>query len=190
MASSKSAKSTGGYFKPELFKFLRELKENNRKDWFDENKSRFEADVKGPMLRFITDFGPRLHSLSEEFEADPRPSGGSMFRIYRDTRFAKDKSPYKTNVGAHFPHSSADKSPHVPGFYLHLEAGSVFGGGGIWQPDAPTLKLVRDRIVEKPKEWKEILGAGVEISGEALKRPPAGYDAEHAYIEDLKRKGY
>ncbi len=112
------------YFRPELFQFLRELKANNEKEWFQANKHRYESEVKEPMLRFISDFAPYLRQISRHVVADPRPVGGSMFRIYRDTRFFKDKSPYKTTAAAHFPHRDGGKDVHAPGFYLHIEPGN------------------------------------------------------------------
>jgi uncharacterized protein (TIGR02453 family) len=177
------------HFDPELFRFFKELKANNRRDWFEQHKPRYESAVKQPLLRFIADFGSRLRTLSKQFAADPKPSGGSMFRIHRDTRFAKDKSPYKVHAAAHFPHRSATEM-HTPGFYLHLEPGNSMGGGGMWHPDAPVLKQVRDRIVERPRDWKEVVSEDIEILGETLKRPPAGYDAEHPFVADLKRKDF
>lgn len=178
------------YFRSELFGFLRELKSNNNKIWFQENKARYEHEVKGPVLRFIADFGGRLFTISKHFTADPRPAGGSMFRIYRDTRFSHDKSPYKTAAAAHFPHNNRGKDVHAPGFYLHLEPGECLGGGGLWHPDGPSLKMVRDSIVSHSKEWKKVLGSGIEIEGDALRRPPHGYNPEHPFISDIKRKDF
>ncbi len=178
------------YFSPNMFQFLKELEANNNRIWFEKNKHRYEADVKEPMLRFITDFGPRLRRISPHFSADPRPVGGSMFRIYRDIRFSRDKSPYKTNVGAHFPHLRAGRDAHAPGFYLHLEPGHSMGGGGLWHPDAASLKKVRDRIVQRPKEWKVIRTGGIDLEGDVLKRVPAGYDPAHPFAEDLKLRDY
>jgi len=177
------------YFTPDLFKFLKDLKAHNNRTWFESNKARYEEDVKEPMLRFITDLGPRLKKISPQLRADPRPAGGSMFRIYRDVRFSRDKSPYKTNVGAHFSHVRGTDA-HAPGLYLHLAPGQSFGGGGLWHPDADALKAVRDRIVARPAEWKGIKKPGAEIEGDALKRVPAGYDPEHVFAEDLKHKDF
>ena len=106
-------------FQPDLFRFLDALRGNNNREWFQANKERYESDVKGPMLRFIGDFAPRLRQISPRFVADPRPNCGSLFRIYRDVRFSKDKTPYKTNAGAQFRHQ-AGKDAHAPGFYLHV----------------------------------------------------------------------
>src|SRR5688572_18527629 len=135
------------YFTQRLFQFLTELKANNTRSWFESNRERYERDVKDPMLRFIADFGPRLKTVSPHFRADPRPAGGSMFRIHRDIRFSKDKSPYKTNVGAHFPHPKGGRDARAPGFYLHLDPGKSFGGGGLWHPEPEGLSMVRHRIV-------------------------------------------
>lgn len=110
------------YFGPGLFRFLTELKAHNQKAWFENHRERYERDVKGPMLRFIDDFATPLRSISRNFRADSRPVRGSMFRIHRDVRFSKDKSPYKTNVGAHFPHLKGGRDAHAPGFYLHRPA--------------------------------------------------------------------
>jgi uncharacterized protein (TIGR02453 family) len=182
------------YFNPELFRFLRRLKRNNNREWFLANKSSYENDVRDPLLRFITDFGPKLNRLSTHFIADPRPVGGSLFRIHRDVRFSKDKSPYKTAAAAQFRHEEA-KDVHAPGFYLHLEPSNVFFGAGLWHPDGKTLAKIRDAIVEDPARWKRILSsktfeANFTRSGESLKKPPRGYDPEHPFIEDLKRKDH
>jgi uncharacterized protein (TIGR02453 family) len=176
------------YFTPRFFKFLRDLKTHNARPWFESNRARYEADVKEPMLRFINDLGPGLRRISPHLVADPRPVGGSMFRIHRDIRFSRDKSPYKTGVGAHFQHAAA-KHVHAPGFYLHIEPGRSSGGGGLWRPDAKPLKAVRDRIATRPGEWKSAR-ARLDIEGETLKRVPAGYDAAHPFAEDLKLKDF
>lgn len=178
------------HFSPDLFGFLRDLKSNNNRAWFEANKGRYESSVRQPMLRLIADLGGRLRTISPYFLADPRPAGGSMFRIHRDIRFSRDKSPYKTNVGAHFPHRTAGKDAHAPGFYLHLQPGNSFGGGGLWHPDAAALQKVRDRIVGRSKEWKAVRAGGIAIEGDSLKRVPAGYDANHPFAGDLKLKDF
>jgi len=179
-----------GYFNPELFEFLRELRNNNNKSWFTANKRRYEETVKEPFLSFISDFWPHLNTISQNFEANSGPVGGSMFRIYRDTRFSKDKSPYKTNVAAHFYHQSSGSDVHGIGFYLHLEPENSMGGGGLWHPAASVLANVRDRIVSHAKEWKLIREKGIVVEGDTLKRPPQGYDGAHPFIEDIKHKDF
>jgi uncharacterized protein (TIGR02453 family) len=178
------------YFSPALFAFLRELAAHNDRNWFQAHQPRFDADVKAPLLRFIGDFGAGLKKISPHFLADPRPLGGSMFRIYRDTRFSKDKTPYKTHVSAHYRHREGSRDVHAPGFYMHLEPGRSMGGGGLWHPDAVALKRVRDRIVGRSREWRAVLDKRLTIEGESLKRPPAGYDAAHPFVDDLRRKDF
>ena len=182
------------HFSPELFDFLVDLRANNDREWFQANKGRYEQRVKEPLLRFIEDFEPYLHSISEHFVADARANGGSMFRIYRDVRFSKDKTPYKTQAAVHFRHE-AGKSAHAPGFYLHLAPDEVFAGVGLWRPDSAALGRIRDRIVADPAGWENAAGAPefvdeFDLAGDSLKRPPKGFDPEHPLIEDLKRKDH
>src|SRR5579859_2760501 len=119
------------YFTPDLFRFLDELEKHNRREWFEANKQRYEQSVKEPFLRLVTDLGPRLKKVSVHLVADPKPVGGSMMRIHRDIRFAKDKSPYKTAVMAHFWHDKG-KDGATPAFYLRLKPRQSAAGGGIW----------------------------------------------------------
>jgi len=183
----------GSPFMPELFSFLEELKENNNKIWFEANRFRYTRFVKEPMLQFIHAMGERLARISPSFVADPRTNGGSMFRIYRDVRFSKNKAPYKENAGCQFRHS-VGKGAHAPGFYLHLQPGNSFAGGGIWQPPTPDINKIRDAIVAAPEEWsrvKEFIHESDSISmmeADSLKRPPRGYAANLAHMVDLKRK--
>jgi uncharacterized protein (TIGR02453 family) len=182
------------HFEPALFKYLSALKRNNNRDWFKTNKSRYEDVLKDPALAFISDFGPHLLKISKHFVADPRPVGGSLFRIYRDTRFAKDKTPYKTAVGIHFRHEAA-KDAHAPGFYLHIAKGDCFVGMGLWTPETAVAHQIRDAIAEDPKRWKRAVNgkkfkATYTLGGESLKRPPRGFDKDHPLIEDLKRKSF
>ena len=141
------------HFGHELFEFLLELRANNNREWFGANKGRYEQHLKEPLLAFIEDFEPYLHSISEHFVADTRANGGSMFRIYRDVRFSKDKTPYKTQAAVQFRHE-AGKSVHAPGFYLHLAPGEVFAGVGLWRPDAAALGRIRERIVADQAGWE------------------------------------
>lgn len=180
-------------FTPDLFDFLRELREHNDRDWFAAHKARFEAVVREPALQFISDFGPELERISPHFRADPRPVGGSLYRIHRDIRFSRDKSPYKTSVGIHFRHERG-KDAHVPGYYLHLEPGRTFVGAGIWRPDRETLVRLREAMAADPDVWREATGGPFadrfQLRGDSLKRPPAGYPPDHPLIEDLKRKDF
>ncbi|MBI4866933.1 MAG: DUF2461 domain-containing protein [Candidatus Wallbacteria bacterium] len=182
------------HFGPQLFRFLSDLSRHNDREWFQKNKHRYEQDVRDPMLAFIGDFAPYLEKISPAFLADPRPNGGSLFRIHRDVRFSSDKSPYKTNAGAHFRHES-HKDAHAPGFYLHLEPREVFAAAGVWHPDGASLTRIRQTIVADPDGWRrastsKALRAAGALDGDSLKRPPAGFDADHPLIEDLKRKDF
>ena len=123
---------TGGgasrvYFTHDTFAFLTELAANNNREWFLANKPRYERDVKDPALRFITDFAEPLAEISPHFRADPRVNGGSLFRIYRDTRFSKDKSPYKTMTGIHFPARGGQRCPRT-GFLSPYRTGKLLHG--------------------------------------------------------------
>jgi uncharacterized protein (TIGR02453 family) len=180
--------------KSELFIFLSELKKNNNRDWFQANKNRYENDVKDPLLSFIAAFAERTPEISTSIMAIPRTSGGSLFRIYRDMRFSKDKTPYKTGAGIHFRHKRG-KDVHAPGYYLHLEPGDVFAGCGIWKPNTETVTKIRTKIATHPDQWLNIIQdkkfkKTFTIGGDSLKRPPKGFDPDHPLIEDLKRKDY
>ena len=182
------------HFTPALFTFLAELAANNDREWFRANKPRYEADVKEPALRFISDFAPHLAGISVHFRADPRANGGSLFRIYRDTRFSRDKRPYKTHTGIHFRHEAA-RDAHAPGFYLHLQPGQVFAGVGTWRPAGPALRAIREKIHKDPDGWLRASGdprfrASFELSGDSLVRAPRGYSPGHSLIVDLRRKDF
>jgi len=180
--------------KSELFVFLSELKKNNNRDWFQDNKDRYENDVKDPLLTFIAAFAERAPEISSSIMVIPRVSGGSLFRIYRDMRFSKDKTPYKTGAGLHFRHKRG-RDVHAPGYYLHLEPGEVFAGCGIWKPNTETVTKIRTKIANHPDQWLNIIQdkkfkKTFTIGGDSLKRPPKGFDPDHPLIEDLKRKDY
>ena len=178
----------------EFFEFFQDLKLHNDRDWFQTNRSRYEQFVREPLLRFVREFDFRLRAISPHFVADARKNGGSVFRIHRDVRFSKDKSPYKTAAGVQFRHRSG-KDVHAPGFYLHLEPGGCFVGMGIWRPDGPSLNKIRRGIVRQPERWRDVIKESTVAgqfrqSGDRLKRPPKGFPPEHPLVEDLKWKDY
>jgi uncharacterized protein (TIGR02453 family) len=182
------------HFKPDFFRFLRQLKSHNQRAWFQVNKERYESLVRNPFLDFIGELGPPLRRISPRLVVDNSPTGGSMFRIYRDTRFSKDKTPYKTHVAAQF-RLSRDKDVHSPGYYLHLEPGEVFGGGGLWRPEPPVLGRIRDRLANHPRAFRAVLSdrrfrKRCVIEGDKLQRPPKGYDPGHELIDHIKYKDF
>jgi uncharacterized protein (TIGR02453 family) len=174
---------------PELFRFLKELRAHNERAWFEANKARYLTRVRDPILGFVAAVGPKLMAISPHVVADPRPSGGSLLRIYRDTRFSRDKTPYKTNVGLRFGHG-AGKDIHGPGYYLHLAPGEVFMAAGMWRPDADALRAIREAIVADPKGWRRAKRSPLRHGEASLRRPPRGFDPEHPLIEDVKRTSF
>jgi uncharacterized protein (TIGR02453 family) len=120
-------------------------------------------------MLFIGNFAPHLAKPSPFFVADPRPTRGSLFRIYRDTRFSPDKRPFKTHVGIHFSHSSG-KDAHAPVFYLHLEPENCFAAAGVWHPDNRALTKIRTAIVDQPERWAKVRRK-LELEGDSLTRP-------------------
>lgn len=182
-------------FPKDFLAFFRELAKNNDRAWFEANKERFRSNVQEPTRSFIAAMDLPLGRFADCFVADARTQGGSMFRIYRDTRFSRDKTPYKEHAACQFRHQ-AGKDAHAPGFYVHFEPKEVFFGGGIWRPPSAELRAVREAIAADPERWTEITRApafkrrfgGVE--GDSLKRPPQGFDPEHPLVEDLKRVSF
>ena len=178
------------YVSPRTFRFLRELAAHNERAWFEANKARYVEEVRDPLLRFVAAVGPKLAKLSRHVVADPRPVGGSLFRIHRDVRFSKDKSPYKTHAAMSFRHEEAKETP-APGFYLHLAPGDVFAGGGLWHAPPEAVKQVRDAIVARAGAWERVARACPLDDGEdTLKRPPRGYDPEHRFVAALRRQSF
>ncbi|MGA9598143.1 MAG: DUF2461 domain-containing protein [Acidimicrobiia bacterium] len=182
------------YFTPRLFAFFRDLAKNNNREWFKENQDVYESYVREPALDFINDFAGPLAGISSHFVVDSRKVGGSLFRIQRDTRFAKDKTPYKPNTGMQFRHR-AGKDVHAPGFYIHLQPGECFVGAGLWHPETAAAYAIREKIDEDRAAWKRATRSKrfterLALGGDSLSRPPRGFDADHPLIDDLKRKDF
>lgn len=185
---------TKAYFSTGSLQFLKELRAHNERAWFERNRARYESQVRDPFLHLIADLQAPLKKISPSFIVDPRPTGGSMMRIYRDIRFSADKSPYKTAVAAHFG-SSKGMDSCAPAYYLRIEPGNSRIGAGLWHPDSAALDKIRNAIVAKSARWHQItsgaeFGAGCRMAGDSLKRPPRGFDPNHPLIEDLKRKDF
>jgi uncharacterized protein (TIGR02453 family) len=181
-------------FEPTIFQFLEDLAANNNRRWFQENKFRYESEVLAPCQAFIRDFGPRLKKISPYFQASDRRVGGSLMRVYRDTRFSKDKTPYKTNVGIQFRHEMG-QDVHAPGFYVHIAPDACFLGAGVWRPDSGSLRKIRTAIVQRESRWSRACRSKrfrehFTLAGESLKRAPRGFPEDHPRIEDLKRTDF
>jgi uncharacterized protein (TIGR02453 family) len=181
-------------FRPEAIQFLADLAMNNERAWFQPRKADYERLLKEPLAALCTALAERLAELGVPLRADPVRS---PFRIYRDTRFSRDKSPYKTHLGADFPWAGGgDEEPggHGMGGYFHLQPGEIYVGGGMWHPATPRLTAWRalvDRApgrvhaaLEEPR-FRATFGA---LTGDSLKRVPAGYPAAHPDAELLKLK--
>ncbi len=176
---------------PALFEFLTELSENNRREWFNLHKSRYHADVLDPAVELVSQLVKPLERLAPMLVASPKRHGGSVMRIYKDTRFSKDKTPYKTSVGISLRHE-ADGTIHAPGIYLHLNPDESFLGVGCWRPERTALAAIRASIVEQPQSWKRAIAskrfcAHYELSGDSLKTAPRGIARDHPLIQDLRR---
>jgi len=182
------------YFNAATFVFLEELAENNNRDWFADNKQRYEDEVRTPALALIEAVGERLPGIAPHFKADARKMGGSLMRVYRDSRFSKDKTPYKTNIGIQFRHE-AGKDVHAPGYYLHISSAECFAGVGTWHPPADALYKIRDLMANEPDLWLEArddpqFSRWFHLVGDSLKSAPRGFDKTHPVIDDIKRKDF
>jgi uncharacterized protein (TIGR02453 family) len=183
-------------FHPDAIRFLADLAEHNDRAWFQPRKAEYERLLKEPMEGLVAALDDRFAARGIPLQADPKRA---VFRIYRDTRFSKDKSPYKTNVGASIPWvggaSGADDGGFHNGAYLHFQPGNMFAGGGMHMPDRARLDALRSAIVEDP----ERVAAAIEdpaflatfgpvSSHETLKRVPPGYPADHPMADLLRYK--
>ena len=185
------------YFTRALFDFLKELEANNEKSWWEANKERYIEQVRDPALEFIVDFDEKLKEISSHFAADTRLNGGSLMRPYRDVRFSKDKTPYKTNVGIQFRHELG-KDVHAPGFYLHLQPGQNFAGVGLWSPETSVARTIRQAISDQPERWGDVAHSEPftstwsigEHDDDRLKRVPRDLAEDHPYPDDLRLKSF
>ncbi len=173
--------------------FLTDLKKNNSKEWFDDNRKRYEVakeDVKDITEKLIQAIGAHDEDIAQLLAKD------CTFRINRDVRFSKNKAPYKTNISCIF--SKGGKKAATAGFYVHIETGAAFVAAGYWAPEPNKLASVRQEIDYNLDDWKKILNAkkfkatfenGLS-QDDILQRPPKGYDAENPAIEFLKLKSF
>lgn len=182
------------YFTGKTFTFLSALGKNNTREWFEEHKQDYEGLVRTPALDFIADMSNELPSVSEHFRAVAKKVGGSLMRVQRDTRFSRDKTPYKTNIGIHFRHEIG-KDIHAPGYYVHIEPGECFVAIGLWHPEPDVLFKVREAILKDGGKWVKardntVFRKHYSLEGDALVNAPRGYAKDHPLVEDLKRKDF
>jgi uncharacterized protein (TIGR02453 family) len=179
-------------FPPEMVQFLRGLKRNNRRDWFQPRKHLYEQHVKAPMLELVAALNGDLMKFAPEFVTDPKKA---VFRIYRDTRFSADKTPYKTHVAASFWRRGADHTG-AGGFYFSVAHDQVEVAGGIWHPTPETMLLVRTHIAESYPELRRILADKKtrklvgDLQGAELTRAPKGFDPGHPALDLIKKKDW
>jgi uncharacterized protein (TIGR02453 family) len=176
-------------FRPPALTFLRSLKRNNRREWFQENRGTYEEEILVPMRMLVEELDVRFARFAPEIVGD---SKRSIFRIYRDVRFSNDKSPYKTHAACWFSHRNAghgvgsETHGAGAGYYFHLEPGASIVAGGIWMPPRPSLNLLRETIAKRPKEFaKTLQGTAFKrrfdklTEEQMLKRLPRGFEPGH-----------
>lgn len=182
------------YFTKQTFAFLSTLAANNNREWFEAHQQDYEDFVRTPALDLISDMSDEMPAISRHFLAQPKKVGGSLMRIYRDTRFSKDKTPYKTNIGIQFRHE-VGKDIHAPGYYLHIAPGECFVGIGLWHPDADALFKIREAIAQNGDAWlaardDQTFRKHFTLEGDALANAPRGFAKDHPLVVDLKRKDF
>jgi uncharacterized protein (TIGR02453 family) len=183
---------------PASLTFLRQLKKNNRREWFEANRERYENDIRQPLRELVEEMDVRLAKIAPEMVGDPKRS---IFRIHRDIRFSADKSPYKTNAACYFYHRGAasgvgENAVGGAGFYVHVEPGGSMVGGGYWRPPRPALNKLRERIAEDVESLEKSLGGplkkrfGALSEEDMLKRVPRGYAPDHPAERWLRRQSF
>jgi uncharacterized protein (TIGR02453 family) len=189
-----------GGFRPDALRFLRDLARNNDKTWFEAHRDVYEREVRDPMRQLVEALDARLRSIAPEIVGDPRRS---MFRIHRDVRFSRDKSPYKTNAGAWLYHRDAGRKVGTDGegggagFYFHVDPTTCFVAGGMWMPARPALQRIRQAIAAQPTALARLTKAqGFRrrfggLSEEAkLRRVPRDFPCDHPAGEWLKLQSF
>ena len=172
--------------------FLRALKRNNRREWFQPRKELFDADVREPMLAIVARLADDLRTIAPEIVVDPKTA---MYRIYRDTRFSENKTPYKTHVAAVFPWRGLAKHEGA-GLYFHVSPDEVWMGGGMYSPQTAQLQAVREHIAGNVRRMRAIVESPGfrrhvgELDGDRLQRVPLGFPKDHAAAEYLKYRQF
>ena len=179
-------------FTADTLSFLRRLKRNNRREWFNAHRGEYERHVREPMIAVIERLAVDFRSFAPELVASPKLS---LYRIYRDTRFSEDKTPYKTHIAAVFPCRSLPKHEGA-GLYFHASPDGVWAGGGLWAPPTPQLQKVREHVAANSRRLRAIVLAPAfrkavgALEGERLQRVPRGFPKDHEAAEYLKYRQY
>ena len=180
-------------FPPEALSFFRRLKRNNNRPWFQKHKDEYEENVRFPMQCLIASLGPRMADVAPDFDFNPKKS---IFRIYRDTRFSNNKTPYKTNIAAYFQARGKKSPAERPGLYVGIELGEIFIGGGLYMPSGEQLKSIRKSIAEHPDDYLSVIEDPAftkmfgEVMGDKLVKAPLGYPKDHPMIVHLRLKQF
>jgi uncharacterized protein (TIGR02453 family) len=180
------------HFPPDTVRFLRALKRNNRREWFQPRKQEYEATVRAPMIAIIDQLAMDFRAFAPELVASPKMS---LYRVYRDTRFSEDKTPYKTHVAASFPWRGLPKHEGA-GVYFHVSPAEVWVGGGMYAPQPPQLHAVREHIADNLRRFRRIIDARTftrrfgALAGEKLQRVPRGFPKDHDAAELLKHRQF
>jgi uncharacterized protein (TIGR02453 family) len=184
--------TTSPRFTADTLKFLRALKRNNRREWFQPRKEQYAAHVRAPMVKIIERLAGDIREFAPEIVVDVKTS---IYRIYRDTRFSEDKTPYKTHVAASFPWRGLEKHEGA-GLYFHVGPGEVWIGGGMYAPPTPLLHAVREHIASNARRLRTIIESSAfrrtvgELEGERLQRVPRGFPRDHEAAELLKYRQF
>jgi len=181
-------------FPKDTLKFLADLSKNNTREWFAENKLRYEKSFLEPSLELIRQLEKPMGKVAPLLRVEAKKMGGSLMRIYKDTRFSNDKTPYKTNIGIQFRHT-AGKDVHAPGIYFHIALDECFVGAGIWKPAAEPLKQIREHVVANPTEYTKAISnkkfsSLYSLFDDRLKSAPRGYAKDHPMIDELRRRSF
>jgi uncharacterized protein (TIGR02453 family) len=180
-------------FPKECIRFIKQLKRNNNREWFEKHREEFEQNAKIPMLSFIAALQPHFARFAPEFDLNPKRS---IFRVYRDIRFSSDKTPYKTHIAAHFVLRGRPKGFIGSGYYIQIEPGEFFVGGGIYLPDGDQLKKIRNAIATHGEEFLSIVENRrfkkrfAPYDWSKLQRVPKGYNANHPMADWLMFKQF
>jgi uncharacterized protein (TIGR02453 family) len=179
-------------FPKEMTTFFRSLKRNNKREWFQPRKHLFEQHVKAPMIELVTALNSDFAKFAPEFVSDPKKA---IFRIYRDTRFSSDKTPYKTHIAASFARRGGERLA-AGGFYFSVSHDQIEVAGGIYHPAPETMLVVRNHIAEHHQDLRGLLADRRvrrllgDLQGDALTRAPKGFDPAHPAIQLIKMKDW